>query len=141
MRRNDIQRDAASLAVIALRAALGKTQQRFSEIARNTLGTVAAWETSRPPKGDALLKLAAIAWENNQGALSQEFEVLYLDEIVPRLRMKGIDRTKGRSGYVLLRYDGPEDLPWAEEYLRQRAESLAEYQAELATAARKRRRK
>lgn len=82
------------------------TQQEFAvKAVKTSIGTVAVWETTRPPRGDALLKLADVAWDRGQLRLADEFEWLFLDDVVPRLRSLGIDRAKGDgSGYVLRRY-------------------------------------
>lgn len=58
----DSARTQASRAVIALREALGLTQQRFAvEVLGSALNTVARYETTNPPHGAALLRLAAVA--------------------------------------------------------------------------------
>jgi len=61
-RPNSTKREAASEALIELRQAMGKTQQEFSTyILNSAINTVARYETTHPPKGDALLRLARIA--------------------------------------------------------------------------------
>ncbi len=91
-KRSQRKRSAASKLVIALREALGKTQFEFAAfVAKTSLITITRWEHSRPPTGEALLRLAAIAFENGQEGLGDKFERLFLDEIAPRLHAHKIE--------------------------------------------------
>lgn len=104
------------------------TQQQFAvEAVKTSVGTVAVWETTRPPRGDALLKLADVAWERGQPRLADEFRWLFLDEVVPRLQVGGVNRqcTNG-SGYVLVYYRNPKDVAGAVKILRRQANFLAQ---------------
>jgi hypothetical protein len=48
---------------------MGMTQQRFAvEVVKTAIGTVAVWETSNPPHGETLLRLAEVAL---QAAMSE----------------------------------------------------------------------
>jgi len=87
------------------------TQQQFSNAVEKTLGTIAVWETSKPPRGEALLDLAEFAWRNQHAALSRDFELLFLDEVIPRLNGPTLFRTNddGTSGFMLVRFDNLEE--------------------------------
>ena len=84
--------------VIELRAALGDTQEKFAARLRTALSTVARYETSRPPTGGMLMRLAAIAERNAIGRkvddakvftdLATTFKRLYLDEVFQEM---GVD--------------------------------------------------
>jgi transcriptional regulator with XRE-family HTH domain len=64
-----------------LRRALGQSQQTFAhELLKGSIVTVGRWETSHPPTGDALLKLAEIADKNNNSSIGARFRQMYLDE-------------------------------------------------------------
>lgn len=129
MRSYDKQRDDASDAVIMLRNALGKTQQQFAvEVVKTSIGTVAVWETTRPPRGDTLLKLAEIAWKHGFYDLSDRIETLFLDDVIPRLRTtRGIDRRlPDGSGYVLYRFANPKDAAAGARVVRSFAHRLAQ---------------
>src|SRR6185312_3179307 len=93
MRGYEKPRTAVSRAVIALRESLGMTQQQFSNAVEKTLGTIAVWETSKPPRGEALLDLAEFAWRNQHAALSRVFWLLLLYEVIPRLHGPTFFRT------------------------------------------------
>jgi transcriptional regulator with XRE-family HTH domain len=76
------QRSAASQAVLALREAMGKTQQTFAvEVMKTSIGTIARWETADPPRGDALLRLRSVAREAGLDHLAQWFERIWLQEV------------------------------------------------------------
>jgi DNA-binding transcriptional regulator YiaG len=126
-RKTDKPRDEASQAVIALRNALNMTQQEFAvEAVKTSIGTVAVWETNRPPRGDALLKLADVAWNYGQTGLSDRFETLFLEDVVPRLRSLGIDVMHGDgSGFVLQRYRDRKEAVGTVRLLHNAMERLA----------------
>lgn len=80
------QRDAASSALIKLRREMGKTQQTFAvEVLDVAIGTVARYETSEPPRGEVLLRLADIAREQNLPELARIFERVWVEN-VPKIR-------------------------------------------------------
>src|SRR4051794_29254 len=100
MRRREKPRDIASDALIALRTAMGLTQQDFAvKVMDNAaVSTIGRWETHGPPRGDTLLRFAQIADEqarvctNLQDQLrflliSGTFKKLYLDDM--REEMEG----------------------------------------------------
>jgi transcriptional regulator with XRE-family HTH domain len=94
MGRHSKKRHAASEAVIALREALGQTQQAFAHKMKTAIVTIARWETSQPPHGQALLRLAEVAkqaWlkdkagpdvESPFDGLQFKFVGLYIDEVL-----------------------------------------------------------
>jgi transcriptional regulator with XRE-family HTH domain len=85
------KRHPLSEAVIELRTSLGDTQQQFAERLHTALSTVARYETSRPPAGGMLLRLAVIAEQRAIGRqaddakvlieLATGFQRLYLEEV------------------------------------------------------------
>jgi transcriptional regulator with XRE-family HTH domain len=82
MEQHETPRHAASKAVIALRKALGMTQQELAvKVLKTAITTVARWETSHPPHGDALLKLADIAGRKGLFDIQYRFRGLYLQEV------------------------------------------------------------
>src|ERR1019366_425037 len=100
MREHETPRNEASAAVIALRKALGMTQQRFAvETLKTAITTVARYETSHPPRGPVLLRLAEIAEQSGQLAyrdsaegggsafikLALVFQRLYIEEVIQNL--------------------------------------------------------
>jgi transcriptional regulator with XRE-family HTH domain len=73
---------AAKRAVVALRNALDLTQQKFAGISNTAVTTIARYETSHPPSGKVLLRLAEIAQENGLLDLSIQFRLIYLEEVL-----------------------------------------------------------
>lgn len=101
----NLMRNAASQTVLALRKALGKTQQAFAtEIAKTAITTVARWETGNPaPRGEVLLRLAQLADENGELGLRDDFKILFADEIIGKLgNMMVVPETSDREshGYI-----------------------------------------
>jgi hypothetical protein len=142
MRSHEKSRDAASKAVIALRTALGKTQQEFAvEVVKTTIGTVAVWETTRPPRGDALIRLADVANENGYPAFAEEFRELYADEVWAKLKILKIKRPWPRKvtqqpeldGYVMASYHGLKDALDTAAFLERRARDLRDAVAAFPT--------
>src|SRR4051794_11152584 len=83
MKEHSPQRNAASAAVLSLRQALGMSQQRFAvQELKSALNTVARYETTNPPRGEALLRLAEIAKAKSLPDLAARFRQLHLDEIL-----------------------------------------------------------
>lgn len=79
----DSRRDPASEAVIALRKAMGMTQQKFAVKAMEcAVTTVGRWESFLPPHGETLLTLARVARKYKHNRISDRFLVLYLDEAI-----------------------------------------------------------
>lgn len=83
------ERSPASEALIALRKAMtgkkgrpGMTQQDFAvHVLGTSIGTVARYETTEPPKGDVLLKLRSIAKQIRQEDIAETFQRLWLEEV------------------------------------------------------------
>lgn len=59
-------REPISEAVIRLREALGENQQQFANRLGTAITTIARYETSRPPSGQALVALAKLAVEHDR---------------------------------------------------------------------------
>jgi hypothetical protein len=124
-------RNAASAAVIALRKALGMTQQAFAvEVLKTAITTIARYETSHPPRGDALLRLASAAEDRMRTSahgedllrLRDEFRRLYIEEVLSSLGFSLLmaprsDADGGPYGYLLLKLDGLEQLGAAQSFL------------------------
>ena len=108
---------------------MGLTQQRFAvEVVETAVTTVSRWETTHPPSGDTLLKLADVAWQHDQTALSREFQILFLDEIMPRLKSPGISKGNNDSGYIYYRWNSPQEAAYARQFLLNHAPDLEEHQ-------------
>lgn len=118
----------ASQALKALRKALGMTQTTFAvTVAHLAVTTVARYETSHPPKGDVLLRLAAIAEreaENVQHSAAARctladcrdlFRATFNEEIFPKIGTGLIQG--GNGGYLLLRLEGEEEISFARDFL------------------------
>ena len=132
------QKDASGLVaarlVAALRKALGMTQQAFASHIKTAVTTVARWETNNPPpRGEALLKLAAVAQDTgHSAAIAEELLKLYLDDVAPRLPMMGIDvRLDDGSGYVVCRFNNSREAADVVKLLRRYASRLERELAEL----------
>jgi DNA-binding transcriptional regulator YiaG len=113
------QRSSGSQAVIALREALGKTQQTFAvEVMKTSIGTIARWETSDPPRGDALLRLRSVAREQGLGNLEQWFERIWLQEVHkalgPGVRTLSLE---GGSGLLVASLRGEDGIAGAAAFL------------------------
>jgi hypothetical protein len=80
-------RHPASEAMLELRKAMGKTQTMFAvEVLNMAVSTVARFETSTPPEGDMLLKLAEVALDNDQEELYERFRKLYKNWMVEQAK-------------------------------------------------------
>jgi transcriptional regulator with XRE-family HTH domain len=132
MPEREKQRNETSSAVIALRKAMGMTQQRFAVEALNVaIATVARYETSHPPRGEVLLKLAGIAKQNASGNpiniaqplidLSDTFLGLYIEEVRSNLGFQLLfspGRGKeGAYGYILDKLTGRDEIAFAQDFL------------------------
>jgi len=78
------QQDPVSAAVFELRRALGETQEQFARRLKTTIRTIARWEGDRPPTGQALARLLAIAAEHNWPHLVKVFQGR-LEELVENM--------------------------------------------------------
>lgn len=122
MKRNQTTRDERSEALIALRKAMGKTQQTFAvEVLKSAIGTVARYETSDPPQGDLLLRLGEIAGRHKLFHLRDVFRKLYFTEVKKNL---GFDlmtsaktETEPARGCLMLHLDGADALSGAQSFL------------------------
>lgn len=105
--------------------ALGHTQQEFAQVLKTAISTIARWETKDPPKGDALLQLADVAWRKDQTTLSMDFEILYLKHIMPRLKNKRM--MISNPGLVIcgFDFDNSKDEAGAADFLINRAFDIA----------------
>jgi len=95
------KRHVASQAVIDLRKALALTQQAFAVKLKSAITTVARWETTHPPHGQTLIRLAEEAQKARKASRGQDgertpetqklidlmdtFKRLYLDEVFANL--------------------------------------------------------
>jgi transcriptional regulator with XRE-family HTH domain len=78
MKKHQTRRNATSRAIIALRRAYGMTQTTFAvDVLKIAVATVARWETSHPPTGKTLLKLADIARERASTLFGPTAEPFY----------------------------------------------------------------
>jgi DNA-binding XRE family transcriptional regulator len=75
MKRIDSKQEIAPLssAVHELRFTIGQTQQQFAQTIKTAITTIARWETTRPPKGKWLIRLALTAQEHGLEELSSTF--------------------------------------------------------------------
>jgi transcriptional regulator with XRE-family HTH domain len=76
-------RDPISDAVIRLRQALGDSQQQFANRTGTAVGTVARYETSRPPKGKVLARFARLAEEAGRHDIAKNFAEALEGELGP----------------------------------------------------------
>lgn len=74
------RRHLASEKMVALRRAAGMTQTEFAEILGTSVVTIARYETSSPPAGLILLKLAFIAVHCKRPDLSEDFSRIFWEE-------------------------------------------------------------
>lgn len=112
--------DATKRAVIALRKALGKTQQTFAvEILKTAITTVARYETSHPPRGEVLLRLSDIAQSHGFSDLASEFRFLYLDEVFANLGFNLISEPFAAEprGYLVMKLKGQKEIADARRFL------------------------
>jgi hypothetical protein len=130
MREHEKPRDAASRAVIALRTALGKTQQTFAvEDLKSAVTTVARYETSHPPRGDALLRLAEIAdqaipkhreTQTDLIKLRENFRRMYAEDVLQKIgfQLSLVPKTRSRpvQAFLLLKLEGAEEVLGAHSF-------------------------
>jgi transcriptional regulator with XRE-family HTH domain len=68
------KKSAVSLALTALREAVGDTQQQFAVRLGTTVVTIGRWETSHPPSGKTLERLLKLAKKHRHAESVQIFE-------------------------------------------------------------------
>jgi transcriptional regulator with XRE-family HTH domain len=111
MRKHRATRNEASATLVALRTAMKMSQAQFAVMVLETaVTTIARYETSHPPQGDLLLRLAAIAEKQGLNDLRDVFRKLYLEDVKEKI---GFDlltvaktETEPRHGYLFIRLDG-----------------------------------
>jgi hypothetical protein len=132
MKSHEKTRDAASEAVKALRRALGKTQQAFAvEDLKSAVTTAARYETSHPPRGDVLLRLAEIsenaipkhkASQTQLIRLRNAFRFMYVDDVLSKigfqLALVPKKKTEPPKAYLLMKFEGPQQVLWADSFHR-----------------------
>jgi hypothetical protein len=96
---------------------LDKTQQEFAvELVKTAITTVARWETSHPPRGDALIRLAEVADRNDRPSLAEEFRILYADEAIANIKVPMLAKinsmpgTAEPYGYVIAKFENSDQL-------------------------------
>ena len=110
-----------SKAVVDLRTFLGDSQQAFSNRLGVALNTVARHETSRPPSGEMLFKLAQLAAKNQQTFPQRDiFFSAYADELgKSRFELTVLPRTKNRPALGIPHgvFEGDEELKAAQRFM------------------------
>jgi transcriptional regulator with XRE-family HTH domain len=76
------EKQQISLAVIELRRRLGETQQDFANRLGIALPTVARYETSSPPRGAVLDRIAQLARENHFVDIAEDLEDARVQELL-----------------------------------------------------------
>jgi transcriptional regulator with XRE-family HTH domain len=132
VRRARTERAAASKAVRELRELIGYSQTELAGRLDVSLGTVARWETSNPPQGEVLLKLADIAKAEGVEALrpsswlalralTVRFQVIFADELInfapAKLIWEPASVDRNAHGYLFMKIDAPEGLRAASSFL------------------------
>src|SRR5712691_930163 len=117
MERHEKRRHAASDAVIALRQALGLTQQELAvKLLKSAITTVARYETSNPPRGDVLLRFATIAEKKKLFVLRDVFRRLYLDDVLANLGFNILWDPTTQQGFVLTKFEGLQRYKAAQKF-------------------------
>jgi transcriptional regulator with XRE-family HTH domain len=122
MEKHRKTRDAASDALVALRKAMGKTQQTFAvEVLKTAITTIARYESSNPPpRGEVLLRLRDIAVQHGFHELASRFELLFVEDITGKLayRLTRFPATETRPAYGIgiLRLEGERALSSMYDY-------------------------
>ncbi len=78
-----ISRSSVTKAVQELRSHFGETQQQFAQRIKTAVVTIARWETSRPPSGEALERLLALAQSENLAECTHVFEQALKGDVEP----------------------------------------------------------
>src|ERR1035437_2348326 len=106
--------DPASVALVALRKTMKKNQQEFAVgVLESALTTVSRYESGNPPpRGDVLLRLAGIAYEQNLPDLAKIFQRVWAENL-PKIRgsyltedqfvvhISGKDAHRGAQAFML----------------------------------------
>jgi transcriptional regulator with XRE-family HTH domain len=77
----DMERSAVGQKVREFRLAIGQTQQQFAQTMKTAITTIARYETSRPPRGSALVRLAQLAWDNGQREFADFFSRAFAEDM------------------------------------------------------------
>src|SRR5947209_4539079 len=85
--RSDSGKSDLSKAVRELREGMGFSQQAFSNALGVALNTIARYETSREPSGEALVKLARMATIDFRWDLANFFYTRYLDGVTKQFHL------------------------------------------------------
>ena len=115
-------RHPVSQALAELRRAIGKTQQEFAtQVLKTSLVTIARYETSHPPRGNVLLRLADIAEENKLPDIARVFRHAFAQEAFKRIgEHKGLVAFQfsedGDSGFMFEILLTPEEYAYAEAF-------------------------
>ena len=80
------ERNESSIALVELRETLKLSQQNFSTALGVTISTIARWETSDPPKGYSLIRLALLAGDRMLPEIRDRFIALYVRELPEIIR-------------------------------------------------------
>jgi transcriptional regulator with XRE-family HTH domain len=113
-------RHPASAALIALREALGMSQQRLAvEILHVSISTVGRWESFEPPTGETLLRLADIARSNGLDGIANVFAKVYMASWLPALGdSAGVLIDTGEpDAYIAIKLRRPSELKIANRFL------------------------
>jgi hypothetical protein len=103
---------------------MGKTQQTFAvEVMKTSIGTIARWETSDPPRSEVLDQLASIAYQHKLDEIGNVFLKARLEETkkkwsetkaqFPDLVMIPKTDAEPEHGYLFKRFNGRKALELA----------------------------
>jgi transcriptional regulator with XRE-family HTH domain len=111
------QKSPVSQALADLRKAMGKTQQEFAvHVLDCAISTLARYETSDPPRGDVLLRLAEIADKAGQQGQAEAFRAAYREEQYQKF---GDSLTVSNGvGYLSMKLTGATELAEATEFMK-----------------------
>jgi transcriptional regulator with XRE-family HTH domain len=127
-------RHAASQALIELRTAMGLNQAEFAiKVLGSAVTTMSRYETTHPPSGEVLLRLAEIARAERDrpenvhlkmafGFLASRFQALFADELfnsVPgeKLITELASKDREEHGYLFMKIEGGEGMRAASAFL------------------------
>lgn len=121
-------RHPASDAVLDLREALEKTQPELAMMVGASRTSVARWETSHPPRGETLLRLAKFAKQQaigkhgptvgeSLGKVEIAFMSLYFDEILENVGGEILADPRTGKGYLLTKLENSEQVSAAMKFL------------------------
>jgi transcriptional regulator with XRE-family HTH domain len=109
--------------MIRLRKALNQTQTDFAVRTLDmAVSTVARLETSTPPTGEMLLRLATIAAKHSIGGLSGEFRLLYVKEVIENLggdyaRFPPATGSERARGYLVMTLEGDQQVEFGRRFM------------------------